>query len=141
MPDRARRYRAAVSERAGGRCEYCRSPASFSCSSFSLDHIIPSSRGGQTSLRNLAFSCGGCNGRKYIKTHFLDLQTDRIVPLFNPRKQAWKDHFRWSTDAIRVEALTDVGRATISALELNRAELKDQRRLLILAGEHPPSEE
>lgn len=106
-----------------------------------MEHTFPASRGGKASFRNLAFSCGGCNGRKYIKTHFLDLQTDRIVPLFNPRKQAWKDHFRWSIDGLRMEALTDVGRATISALELNRAELIKQRRVLIPFGEHPPSED
>ena len=139
MPDRARRRR--VAERAGWRCEYCRSPDWYSFSAFDLDHIFPSSRDGQPSDRNLAYSCGGCNNLKSDFIRGLDLQTNTIVPLFNPREHVWRDHFQWSVDGLRMEALTGIGRATIRDLELNRDNLIRVRRLLIPAGEHPPPED
>jgi hypothetical protein len=48
-----------------------------------------------------------------------DPQTGRQVVLFYPRRQRWKDHFRW--DGVRVVGLTAKGRATIAALRLNHA--------------------
>jgi len=71
----------------------------------------------------------------------LDLETNTIVPLFNPREHVWRDHFQWSVDDLRVEALTGIGRATINALALNRGNLIRVRRVLIPFGEHPPPEE
>ena len=35
-----------VVERAQGSCEYCRSQARFATQSFSIEHIIPQSKGG-----------------------------------------------------------------------------------------------
>lgn len=39
-----------VARRAGGSCEYCRSQAKYSPDSFSIEHIIPRTRGGKPSL-------------------------------------------------------------------------------------------
>ena len=130
--------RRVVRERARGRCEYCQSPVGFSTEPFTVEHIHPKSRGGPTTLDNLAFACAGCNGHKAAKTHALDPGTSTTVPLFHPRRQRWADHFRWSKDTTQVIGLTPTGRATVEALRLNRSGLVNLRRIMRLAGEHPP---
>jgi 5-methylcytosine-specific restriction endonuclease McrA len=50
--------------RAGERCEYCRMHQALQGATFHVEHIVPSSRGGPTELRNLAWACPGCNLRK-----------------------------------------------------------------------------
>jgi hypothetical protein len=61
---------------------------------------------------------------------------DEIVPLFNPRRQKWGRHFRWSGPYLR--GRTKVGAATIVALGLNDKSRLAVRRLLIAAGAFPP---
>ena len=46
----------AVFERAKGCCEYCRSQVRFATQPFSMDHILPRSQGGETTLENLALA-------------------------------------------------------------------------------------
>jgi 5-methylcytosine-specific restriction endonuclease McrA len=58
-----RALRRLVAERARWRCEYCHSPATFPTQPFNVDHIIPRSKNGLTSLENLALACG-CNSYK-----------------------------------------------------------------------------
>jgi 5-methylcytosine-specific restriction endonuclease McrA len=80
-------FRREVERRAQGRCEYCKSPAKYSTQTFSLDHILPRSQGGDRSLENLALTCQGCNNPKYNKTTSRDPITDQLVNLFHPRQQ------------------------------------------------------
>ncbi|MGH9427777.1 MAG: HNH endonuclease [Terriglobia bacterium] len=127
-----------IAERAQWRCEYCLSPAAFSTQPFEVDHIVPRSKNGLTVLENLAFSCG-CNSYKGDKTRGRDPRTGRTVSLFHPRKQRWEQHFSWSEDFLRVVGRTATGRATVEALQLNRMELLNLRRLLHAVGGHPPS--
>ncbi len=82
-----------VAQRASYRCEYCKSPAGYSPTSFVLEHIIPLSQSGLTSLHNLAFACQGCNNFKYNFTNAIDPATGQRVPLFNPRLDDWNVHF------------------------------------------------
>jgi hypothetical protein len=89
----------------------------------------------------LAWVCPWCNAHKYDKTHGKDPQTSRRVKLFNPRRQRWRSHFRWSEDYLLMIGRTAVGRATVQALHLNRPAMINLRRLLLAAGEHPPSDE
>ena len=141
MPEEAtltRAQRRVIQERAKRRCEYCQSPVGFSTEPFTVEHIYPKSRGGSTTLDNLAFACAGCNGYKATRTHALDPETGATVPLFHPRRQRWVDHFRWSEDSTHVIGLTPTGRATVEALRLNRSGLVNLRRIMRLAGEHPP---
>lgn len=137
VPDRSTLWDT-VEQRARGRCEYCHSPAKYSTHTFSLDHIIPRSQGGATALDNLALACQGCNNHKYNKTQSSDPFTKQRVELFHPRKQRWQDHFAWDERFERILGLTASGRATVEALQLNRAELVNLRQLLYAAGEHPP---
>lgn len=130
--------RSQVSERAKGYCEYCYCQEQFATESFCVDHIIPRAKGGRTTLDNLTFACPGCNSHKYVHTHAVDPATDELVPLFNPQMQAWKKHFTWSDDFIRIVGITPVGCATVVALKMNRPSVINLRRLLLLVDQHPP---
>jgi hypothetical protein len=85
----------------------------------SIDHIVPESGGGATTLRNLALYCFACQQKKSAFEMGRDPATMIDVPLFNPRRQRWSRHFRWSADALQLEGLTRVGRATVERLALN----------------------
>lgn len=128
-----------VIERANGCCEYCRSQARFATQPFSIEHILPRSQGGNNTLDNLALACQGCNNHKYTKTQGLDPVSGRKMPLFHPRKNAWKDHFNWNHDYTIIIGLTPIGRATVNTLKLNRESLVNLRRVLFIMGEHPPA--
>ena len=127
-----------MSRRAAYRCEYCLAPERFSPDPFCLDHISPRSAGGGNTRGNLAYSCQGCNSHKYTSTEATDPATGERVPLFNPRRQWWGDHFVWSVDFGAVVGLTPTGRATVDKLRMNREGLLNLRRALRAAGEHPP---
>jgi 5-methylcytosine-specific restriction endonuclease McrA len=133
----SRALRRQVADRAQWRCEYCQSPAAFSTQPFEVDHIIPRRKNGPTIPENLALACG-CNSYKGERTHARDPQTKRTVPLFHPRRQRWSRHFAWSRNSIDIRGRTATGRATVVALNLNRSELRNLRRLLRTIGEHPP---
>lgn len=139
MPDRLdARTRRLVAERANFLCEYCLTPAGLAPSPFSSEHIIPRSKGGTSAAENLAFSCQGCNGHKASKTNAADPVTRKPADLFHPRKQKWHDHFEWMANGTGIEGKSSVGRATVGALQLNRPGLKNLRRLMVIAGIHPP---
>ena len=129
-----------VVERAKGCCEYCRSQVRFAIQSFSVEHIVPRSRGGKTEFENLALACQGCNNHKYTKTKGRDPVNGEIVPLYHPRLQRWREHFAWNEDCVLIIGLTPVGRATVGALCLNRDGLINLRRVLYITGMHPPAE-
>ncbi len=129
-----------VANRAGHCCEYCRSQEKFAVQSFSMEHIIPLSKGGKTKPENLAFACQGCNAHKYNKVEGIDPVTENSVALFHPRRQKWKDHFKWSADFASIIGITPSGRATVEALKLNRKGLVNLRKVLLAMGEHPPEE-
>jgi HNH endonuclease len=107
---------------------------------FSVEHIIPRSRDGDSSRDNLALSCQGCNNHKYNHTEGLDPATECAAPLFHPRRQRWRDHFAWNEGTTLIVGLSPTGRATVTSLQLNRLELVNFRRILAAAGEHPPPE-
>jgi hypothetical protein len=113
-------------------------PDEFACAPFACEHVLPRSLGAGDSLEELAWSCPACDSHKSDKTRGRDPVTDRVVPLFNPRTQEWKRHFRWSEDGLPVIGRTAAGRATERALYLNRRELVNLRYLLSKIGRHPP---
>jgi HNH endonuclease len=127
----------AVAERARGCCEYCRSQARFSPDPFSVEHIVPRSRGGTSDLANFALACQGCNNRKYTGIEAIDPITGEAVPLYHPRQQRWADHFAWNQEYTLVLGLTPTGRATVERLQLNRVGVVNLRRTLRAVGEHP----
>lgn len=130
--------RQAVITRADERCEYCQSRADYATETFAVDHVIPLSRGGGSDLNNLALACSGCNGRKYNRLEAVDPISGDNVPLFHPRQQRWDEHFVWSRDFIQIIGLTDIGRATLFVLDMNRQSLMNIRKAMIVMGVHPP---
>jgi 5-methylcytosine-specific restriction endonuclease McrA len=69
-------------------CRYCgknlfTSDRKILVGDISLDHVVPSSRGGLNSVKNLVTSCRSCNSKKHIKLlnecDMALLPTDRTV--------------------------------------------------------------
>ena len=52
--------------RDNGRCQYC--DKKLSKSRFTIDHVMPRSKGGDSSWENLVCSCSRCNTKKGDKT-------------------------------------------------------------------------
>jgi hypothetical protein len=127
-----------VAQRAHFCCEYCLSQHELSHDDFSIEHIVPISKGGTNDRENLAFSCQSCNNHKYIFRGGTDPVTGESAPLYNPRSDVWHMHFAWSDDFCEIIGLTATGRATITRIQLNRPRLVNLRRALRIAGEHPP---
>ena len=125
-----------VHERAGEQCEYCRMHQCLQGATFHVEHIVPSSHGGGDDLTNLALACPGCNLKKSDQLHAPDPLTGTLVPVFNPRADRWQDHLAWS--GYKVVALTAVGRALISAFDLNHERRQRIRRAEQMFGLFPP---
>ena len=123
--------------RAGEVCEYCRLPQSSQEATFHVDHIRPLAVGGSTTPFNLALACVTCSLRKAARTQAQDPRTRRLVRLFNPRRDDWQDHFRWSP-TWRLLGRSAIGRATIVALGMNRPAVIAIRRVLADMGSFPP---
>lgn len=97
--------------RDNNRCQYC--GKRFSTSELSLDHVVPRSRGGDTSWENIVCSCVRCNvkkgGRTPVEAH-MRLVKPPVKPkrsplltikLGNPKYESWKsflDNAYWSVD-------------------------------------------
>jgi 5-methylcytosine-specific restriction endonuclease McrA len=137
-PKLTAKQKEAIARRAGGCCEYCRSQARFSPDPFSIEHIIPRSKGGTDEDDNLALACQGCNNRKYTHIEAHDPVSGNLVSLYHPRHQRWTDHFGWNEDFTLAIGLTPTGRATVERLQLNREGVVNLRRVLRTIGQHPP---
>lgn len=129
---------AIVRERAGGRCEYCLTSEELSGIRCQIDHITPRSREGASTADNLCLACLACNGHKSARTHAIDPESGAEVPLFNPRRQHWGEHFAWNTEGTKILGLTATGRATVVALEMNDPLIVGARSLWVTMGAHPP---
>jgi hypothetical protein len=125
--------RALIWRRAKGRCEYCRvHQDDLDFFTFHVEHIIPRQHGGSDNPQNLCLACRECNLSK--GTNFAGLMDGKIVPLFHPRRQAWKRHFEWNGGLILGE--TRAAKVTVQVLNINdparvivRQNLWDERRL------------
>jgi hypothetical protein len=125
-----------VIARARGRCEYCGLAQDGQEATFHIDHIVPRAAKGPTTANNLALACVSCSLRKEARRSALDSQTGRVVPLFHPRRQRWSRHFQWV--GVEVVGRTRSGRATVEALQMNRALILAIREEEVERGRHPP---
>ena len=119
-------------------CRYCLTSETISGIPVTFDHIIPISRGGQTTFDNVCLACRTCNEFKADTVAAIDPFTQETVALFHPRMHPWADHFAWSADGSKVDGLTPTGRATVIALRMNGAVIVAARRRWCAAGWHPP---
>ena len=119
-----------VRQRARGRCEYCRlqqTQAPFPA--FHVEHIRPKKHGGKDTDENLCLSCNQCNLHKASNLTGIDPSTDSVTNLFNPRRDAWEEHFAFH--GALIIGLTPVGRATVQVLNMNDSERVELRRALL----------
>lgn len=105
-----------------------------------FEHLIPLAIGGENVEENIWLACRRCNEFKGIQTHALDSETNEKVPLFNPRTQNWNENFHWSSDGTKIIGKTPIGRATITALNLNEKIIVIARKLWVSVGWFPPEE-
>ncbi len=124
-----------VRQRAKSLCEYCRSNERWQLVPFTIDHIIPISKQGTNELENLALACFHCNRYK-SNFEFID-----GIPIFNPRKMIWNEHFFWSEDFLIILPKTETGQVTIELLKLNRPRILQIRQDDILVNRHPPEDD
>lgn len=107
-----------VRERAGGKCEYCRlHQLNSPLARLQIEHILPRKHGGSDELGNLALACIDCNLHKDANLTGIDPKTNRVVELFNPRRQTWEHHFEW--DGCVIIGISAVGRTTVRVLQTN----------------------
>jgi hypothetical protein len=106
-----------------------------------IDHIIPEAAGGQTVWDNLCVACHACNEYKGAQVQAQDPLTDKVTPLFHPRRQPWREHFCWSEDGSHIVGLTAAGRATVAALNMNHSVIVEARRRWVQVGWHPPPDD
>lgn len=139
-PAISQELRARIAETCADRCGYCRTSGRVIGPLLEIDHIVPIAQGGSSDEENLTLACPLCNSHKADKVSARDPETGDPVPLFHPRKERWRDHFEWSEDGTSVRGKTSVGRATVEALQMNRAEMVIVRRLWTQVGWHPPSD-
>jgi hypothetical protein len=121
--------RQAVSDRAEGRCEYCRYPESFAFLSFEVEHVIAEKHGGATTLDNLAWACPYCNRHKGTDLGSLDPDTRKLTPFFNPRTQVWSEHFQ--LQGALIIPLSPEGRVTVVILQFNHPDRVQERQRLV----------
>jgi hypothetical protein len=91
-------------------------------------------------LKNVCLACRSCNEFKSDTTDAKDPLTSEIVLLFNPRKQKWAEHFTWSSDSTKIQGLSATGRATITALRMNRQIIVAARWRWAISEWHPPAD-
>ncbi len=130
-----------VAERASHHCEYCLAPEAISAGEFEVEHVWPRKRGGPDDLSNLALACGPCNKRKSQATFGRDLESGLEIPLFNPRRDVWDEHFQFSVETGEILGRTPTGRATVPRLGLNRPHAVRARVVWALIGWFPPQPE
>ena len=123
-----RQTRDLIRRRAENRCEYCglrQSQAPWLL--FQTEHIRARQHGGADSAENGCLACPPCNSKKGPNQSAYDPATAQLVRLYNPRSDAWHEHFR-EEDGV-VEGLTPEGRATVAPLEMNRERLVRLRQI------------
>ena len=131
--------RLSIAQKFKSRCAYCQTQQQISGVRLTVDHIVPESLGGKTEDENLCLACWDCNLYKAARLAVFDDVSQKRVRLFHPQQQYWSDHFGWSLDGSLMIEKTSVGRVSISALRMNRAELVLSRKLWTKVGWHPPT--
>lgn len=129
-----------VAEQARYCCGYCLTQERISGIPLTIEHLLPKAKGGQDNLENLWLSCRLCNEAKGVLTEVLDPESGLLVSLFNPRSQSWTEHFAWDATGIQIIGQTDIGRATVMALNLNSEFRLRTRAIWVEAGWHPPND-
>lgn len=101
---------------------------------FHVEHIVPRQHGGRDRADNLCLACSECNWAK--GPNLAGLLNGKLYPLFHPRRQNWKRHFRW--DHTTLVGRTMTGRVTVRVLNINEQSRVMLRENLLFEGRFPP---
>ncbi len=123
-----------VSQRASGRCEYCRIHEPDAAFAHEADHVISRQHGGSDEFGNLAFACLFCNRCKGTNVGSIG-PSGKLVRLYNPRTDRWDAHFQLEGSVIQPS--TPEGAATARLLRFNDRERVIERDLLQRLGRYP----
>lgn len=124
-----------VVARGDGVCEYCLIAEDDTFYGCEADHIISEKHGGSTEADNLANACVFCNQAKGSDVGSIHWESNAFVRFYNPRTDAWADHFALAED--RIEGLTPIGVVTARILGFNAAERALERKTLQDLGRYP----
>lgn len=127
-----------VRDRFSNCCAYCHTSEHLTVSIFEYEHITPLSAGGDSILENLCLACPSCNRYKANRQTAKDPLTEKMVSIFHPQRQVWKDHFSWNENFTEIIGTTPIGRATVVSLKMNRPQIVRVRKMWIKLEEHPP---
>ncbi|MEO7319658.1 MAG: HNH endonuclease, partial [Chthoniobacteraceae bacterium] len=98
---------------------------------YHVEHIVPKVRGGADTPANYALACVTCNGHKSDHITGTDPRTSGEVALFNPRRDRWERHFRFSPGTLEIHGITAKGRATVARLQMNERKQIEARTLWV----------
>lgn len=131
----AAELRRLVVARAEGICEYCLIAEDDTFYGGEADHIVSEKHGGPTVADNLAIACVFCNQGKGSDVGSIHWESNTFVRFFNPRTDAWADHF--ALVEARIEGTTPIGMVTARVLGFNSADRVLERRTLQSSGRYP----
>jgi hypothetical protein len=97
--------------------------------------------GGGDERTNLWLSCHKCNKLRSNRISAIDPLTQQEVPMFNPRRDDWYEHFAWESGGLYIVGRTGTGRATVATLHLNDSYHQAARSVWIVAEIYPPKGE
>lgn len=129
-----------VREASKNRCGYCLTPQSLTSHKLEIEHIYPTSKGGNSEKENLCLACRQCNLHKSSRIFGFDVVSGKKAKIFNPNKQKWTENFTWSKDKTEIIGKTLCGRATIYALKMNDELQTNARKVWKLTGLFPPKD-
>ena len=124
-----------VVDRANQSCEFCLLHSEDAEFPHEIDHFIPLSHGGESVEGNLVLACLKCNRRKGTNLTAIDPLDHSVALLFNPRQQAWRQHF--TLVGAYIIGITPTVRATTTLLRLNDERRVEWREALIRARRYP----
>lgn len=132
-----------VVERAERLCEYCLIHEDDSYFGCQVDHIISEKHGGLTDANNLAYACTTCNRSKGsdVGSIVMPLDSGIFSRFFNPRIDAWNEHFSLSSvDEITIATMSNIGEVTARIFNFNDFERLLERQALREIGRYPTEE-
>ena len=122
------------------RCGYCLNPQELIPYKLEIEHIFSIALGGEKIEENLWLACRECNAHKSKKTKAVDSLTQKIVGIFNLRKQFWRENFEFNKFNTEIVGKTPCGRATVESLQMNNFYQTTARLAWAETGKFPPKD-
>jgi hypothetical protein len=127
--------RHAVAARANFLCEYCLIHKEDTVYGCQVDHIISLKHGRGTAVENLAYACAFCNRSKGSDIGLILWHSQEFIRFFNPRPDAWRDHFKLARAIIK--PISNIGKVAAQILSFNNVDRVLERQTLIAIKRYP----